>query len=364
MLRRRPASRGTAIRTSARRSAERAEARQERGRGLGVRARLPGRDDHDQVAHVALRERARRCAGAPRRRPRSGTARSGGSRPGRARHRRSARRGRPRGARPRRARRRRVPDVGVLRRSRAASCARRGRRSRTADTAAASASGSRSRRAACSARPRRSRAPPSNSRLITWQASSSHSTRCPACRTRCRASRARSRPRRRRSRTRAVRRRGGRRDRHLGEHRRVPVGVAGDHAADPHAARRLGHRPEQRPALEHVEHGVAHDRREVVEVPEVVEAGLVGDLPDRAELGDVGVLLRELQADPDRFHDASLPAADAYEPTRSATMRASLAITPSSSAEQVRVAVPAAANVCVAISATGSSELEERSAST
>ena len=56
-------------------------------------------------------------------------------------------------------------------------------------------------------------------------------------------------------------------------------------------------------------HGVAHDRREVVEVPEVVEVALVGDLPDRAELRDVGVLLRELEADANGFHAASLAPA-------------------------------------------------------
>jgi hypothetical protein len=44
-------------------------------------------------------------------------------------------------------------------------------------------------------------------------------------------------------------------------------------------------------------------------------------------------------------------------------MRASLATTPASSAEQVRLAVPAAANVCAVTSATGSSELDERSTS-
>ena len=45
-------------------------------------------------------------------------------------------------------------------------------------------------------------------------------------------------------------------------------------------------------------------------------------------------------------------------------MRASLATTPVSSAAQVSVAAPAAANVCAVTSTTGSSELDERSAST
>src|SRR5207245_649935 len=56
---------------------------------------------------------------------------------------------------------------------------------------------------------------------------------------------------------------------------------------------------EQRPALEDVEGRVAPERREVVEVPEVVEAGLVGDAPDGAELVGSRALLGELEPDPE-----------------------------------------------------------------
>ena len=96
--------------------------------------------------------------------------------------------------------------------------------------------------------------------------------------------------------------------RHLREHGRVPVGVAGHHAADAHALRRLRHRPQEHPALEHVERRIVDDRGEVVEDPEVIEVGLVGQLPDRAELRGIGVLLRELEADPQGVHGTSLAA--------------------------------------------------------
>jgi hypothetical protein len=63
------------------------------------------------------------------------------------------------------------------------------------------------------------------------------------------------------------------RDRKLGQHDRVAVGVAGDHAADAHALGRLGHGCLQGPALVDRPVGAGGpDRRQVVEVPEVVEA--------------------------------------------------------------------------------------------
>jgi len=87
-------------------------------------------------------------------------------------------------------------------------------------------------------------------------------------------------------------------DRRLGEHGRVAVRVPRDHAADAHAGRRLGHGREHRPGLEDVELGIAADPREVVEVPAVVEAGIVGDPPDGTQLLGRGSLPRKLEPDP------------------------------------------------------------------
>ena len=89
----------------------------------------------------------------------------------------------------------------------------------------------------------------------------------------------------------------------------MAVRVARHHAADAHAARGLGHRAEQRPALEHVDLGIAQDRREVVEVPEVVEAGLVGQLPDGP-----------------RNSAGSVFCCESLSPMRTGCMRASLAL--------------------------------------
>ena len=67
----------------------------------------------------------------------------------------------------------------------------------------------------------------------------------------------------------------------------MAVGVTGDQAADVDAFGRLGHRGLKGPPFPNrtVRAG-GSDRGEVIEVPEVVEAGLVGDLPDRAQLLD------------------------------------------------------------------------------
>src|SRR5256885_4243428 len=77
------------------------------------------------------------------------------------------------------------------------------------------------------------------------------------------------------------------RDRELREYHRVAVGVSRDQAADADSLRRFGHRGLQRPPF--IDRAVGTrgtDRGEVVEVPQVVEAGIFGDAPARAELLD------------------------------------------------------------------------------
>src|SRR5262249_22457108 len=87
----------------------------------------------------------------------------------------------------------------------------------------------------------------------------------------------------------------------------VAIRIAGDHAADPHAARRLGHCSEQGPSVEDVaEIAARSDRGEVVEVPAVVEAGLVGDPPGGAHLVDGGELRGELEPDAYVVHTRTL----------------------------------------------------------
>src|ERR1041384_8492755 len=88
------------------------------------------------------------------------------------------------------------------------------------------------------------------------------------------------------------------RDRKLGQHNRVAVGVAGDHAADAHTLGGLDHGGLERPTLVDGSAGaVRADGGQVIEVPHVVEAALVGDLPARAQLLDRDPLARGLQAE-------------------------------------------------------------------
>jgi len=84
-------------------------------------------------------------------------------------------------------------------------------------------------------------------------------------------------------------------DRLLGQEHRVPVGVAGHEAADPHALGRLCHRSLQDPAFENRPVGTAvSNRRQVIEVPDVVEACFVSDAPDGTKRLDRSVLPRQL----------------------------------------------------------------------
>src|SRR3977135_2566641 len=87
-------------------------------------------------------------------------------------------------------------------------------------------------------------------------------------------------------------------DRHLRQHRRMAVGVAGDQAADAHALGGFGHRGLQRPAFKNRPVWAARANRcEMVEIPDVIEVRFVGDLPDDAQLLDGAVLARQLQAE-------------------------------------------------------------------
>ena len=81
------------------------------------------------------------------------------------------------------------------------------------------------------------------------------------------------------------------RHRQLGQQGWIPVRVASNHGAETHPAGCLRDRRLQRPTL--VDRAVGADgadRGQVVEDPDVVEACLVGDLPDIAERLDRGVL--------------------------------------------------------------------------
>jgi hypothetical protein len=86
--------------------------------------------------------------------------------------------------------------------------------------------------------------------------------------------------------------------RHLRQHRRVAVGVAGHQRADAELRRLRGERAEQRPTFEAGTVGVrAEDGDEVIEHPGAVEAERLGVLPDRHQLVVGEVLRRGLDAE-------------------------------------------------------------------
>jgi hypothetical protein len=97
-------------------------------------------------------------------------------------------------------------------------------------------------------------------------------------------------------------------DRHGGlrEHRGVAVGVAGDRATDPGTARARGHPGEERPRLEDAQAVVRAEAGEVVHVPAVVEAGVVGHPPDFRE-GVEGGGLAQLEPEAQWVHAPVLP---------------------------------------------------------
>src|SRR5882762_4264168 len=85
-------------------------------------------------------------------------------------------------------------------------------------------------------------------------------------------------------------------DRKLGKEGWVAVGVAGDHAPDADALGGLGHRRLQRPTfVDRSVRATLADRRKVIEVPYVVETGLVRHAPDGAERFDCRALARQLE---------------------------------------------------------------------
>ena len=88
--------------------------------------------------------------------------------------------------------------------------------------------------------------------------------------------------------------------RHLGDHARVPIGIAADEETDPRAPRRLGERGERRPAFQARALRIDEDRVEVVEEPERVVAPPVGLLPEVEHLRPLDSLLPRLDTETSR----------------------------------------------------------------
>src|SRR5438445_1622455 len=90
--------------------------------------------------------------------------------------------------------------------------------------------------------------------------------------------------------------------RNLGLQRRVAVGVASDHAPQPHVLRRTRHRRLERPTLVHWPiWSVGSDRRQMIEDPHVIEPRLVSDPPYRPQLVNGGVLAAVLYSKAQRM---------------------------------------------------------------
>ena len=94
------------------------------------------------------------------------------------------------------------------------------------------------------------------------------------------------------------------RHRHLGQHPRMPVGVADHRAPDPGAGRQLRHRRQHRPGLEDGSVVVRAQRREVVHHPAAVEPAVVGQAPHVSQLVD-GRVLTQLQPEAHGRHPTS-----------------------------------------------------------
>src|SRR5437588_9683770 len=73
------------------------------------------------------------------------------------------------------------------------------------------------------------------------------------------------------------------RRRHLGQHCRMPVGIAGYHQAETYALRRHRERGQCGPSLEARPRRIGKDRQEVVESPGGVIAEGIDVLPKREE---------------------------------------------------------------------------------
>src|SRR5947209_9198786 len=88
-------------------------------------------------------------------------------------------------------------------------------------------------------------------------------------------------------------------DRYLGQQRGMSVDVASDHGPEANALRGRRDRGEQRPALiDRSLRSSGTDRCQVVKVPNVVEAALIGDPPNVAKRLHGGRLARVLEAKP------------------------------------------------------------------
>src|SRR5215213_5710756 len=95
---------------------------------------------------------------------------------------------------------------------------------------------------------------------------------------------------------------------HVGEQVRIPVRVAGDEGPELYPLRDLGHRPEQRPALEVLALRISVERIEVVPVVECVGPHLLDPEPRVAHLRVTGLLRMNLRPDPYRHPSPPLLA--------------------------------------------------------
>ena len=94
------------------------------------------------------------------------------------------------------------------------------------------------------------------------------------------------------------------RHRHLGQHHRVAIGVAGHHATESDASSRRRDRRQQRPAfIDRPLRAIGTDRCEVVEIPDMIETAFVGDPPDIPKRLDGGRLAGVLEPESKRRHN-------------------------------------------------------------
>ena len=102
------------------------------------------------------------------------------------------------------------------------------------------------------------------------------------------------------------------------EHRRVPVGHAGDEQAEPDARRHAGQRGERGHALERLARALAVHRLEVVEAPDAVEAQLLGELHPADQLVPRHALLRHIESESHAAHGHQIGAELTPESPRTA----------------------------------------------
>ena len=92
------------------------------------------------------------------------------------------------------------------------------------------------------------------------------------------------------------------------QHRRVPVGHAGDEQAEPDARRHAGQCGQRRHALERLARPLAVHRLEVVEAPHAVEAQLLRELHPADELVPRHALLRHIESESHGAHVTTIGA--------------------------------------------------------